>query len=191
MRKLIVSMNVSLNGCMAGANGELDWHHSLWCEDMARATSVQLGQADTILFGRITYQAMAGYWMAKARHDFGSREDVDFSQMMNGHNKIVFSKTLKTTGWPNSRLAEGCIENEVKDLKQRPGKDIIVYGSGKIVQALNNLNLVDEYRLWMHPVAVDSGRSLFIKRAEFEFMEKHDFETGVVLMAYKPKYRNA
>nr|WP_294947476.1 dihydrofolate reductase family protein [uncultured Mucilaginibacter sp.] len=187
MRKLIVSMNVSLNGCMAGANGELDWHYSLWDEDMARATSAQLGQADTILLGRVTYQAMAGYWTAKAGHAFGAREDADFTEMMNSHSKIVFSKTLKTAGWQNSRLANRSIAKEIASLKQLPGKDIIVYGSGKIVQALNRLNLVDEYLLWVHPVLVDKGRPLFVKRAALEFIGKRDFNTGVVLMAYKAK----
>jgi dihydrofolate reductase len=185
MRKVIVSMNVTLNGCMAGPNGELDWHYNLWSEDMARATTLQLGQADTILFGRLTYEAMAGYWMARANNAFGARGDLDFTEMMNGYAKIVFSKTLQSTRWQNSRLAKRDIAKEINALKQLPGKDIMVYGSGNLVAAMDQLNLVDEYRLWVHPVIVDKGRALFNKHTPLKFVQKTEFETGVVLMAYK------
>lgn len=185
MRKVIVSMNVTLNGCMAGPNGELDWHYGLWGNDMARATCMQLSCADTILFGRITYEAMAGYWIAKGGNAFGPREDVDFTEMMNGYTKIVFSKTLRATRWQNSRLAKYGPAKEVHALKQLPGKDIIVYGSGGLISALNKLSLVDEYRLWVHPVVVDKGRPLFTKPKALAFVEKTEFDTGVVLMVYK------
>ncbi|RWY55737.1 dihydrofolate reductase family protein [Mucilaginibacter gilvus] len=184
MRKVIVSMNVTLNGCMAGRDGELDWHYSLWDEGMARATSAHLGEADTVLFGRITYQAMAGYWMAKGRDMFGAREDADFTEMINGYTKIVFSRTLKTTAWQNSRMAKN-IAKEVTALKHQGGKDILVYGSGTIVAALNKLNLIDEYRLWVHPVVIHGGRALFKTSTALHFTGKTAFDTGVVLMSYK------
>jgi dihydrofolate reductase len=187
MRKVVVSMNVSLNGCMAGPKGELDWHYHLWNKDMARATAMHLGDADTILFGRVTYEAMAGYWMAKGRKTFGPREDLDFAEMMNGYVKIVFSKTLKATHWQNSRLAKRSIAKEITKLKEMPGKDIIIYGSGKVVAALSKGDLVDEYRLWVHPVVLIKGRPLFKEiTAGLEFAGKEAFSTGVVLMTYKP-----
>ncbi|MEO7213430.1 dihydrofolate reductase family protein [Mucilaginibacter sp.] len=184
MRKVIVSMNVTLNGCMAGPDGELDWHYSRWSEDMARTTSAHLGEADTILFGRITYQAMAGYWIAKGRDMFDAREDADFTEMINGYTKIVFSRTLKTTAWQNSRMAKN-IAKEVMALKRQSGKDILVYGSGKIVTTLNELNLIDEYRLWVHPVVIHGGRPLFKTNTPLQFTSKTTFDTGVVLMSYK------
>jgi len=187
MRKVIVSMNVTLNGCMAGPNGELDWHYTRWGDDMARATSMQLGQADTILLGRVTYQAMAGYWAVKARDQSGPREDVDFADMMNSYTKIVFSKTLvKAGGWQNTRLAKRNIAREVMELKHSPGRDIIIYGSGKLVAALSKLGLVDEYRLWVHPLVINKGRPLFKGlSADLKFIGKTTFNSGVVLMSYR------
>ncbi|OOQ57236.1 dihydrofolate reductase family protein [Mucilaginibacter pedocola] len=184
MRKLIVSMNVTLNGCMAGPNGELDWHYNLWGEDMARATALQLSRADTLLFGRKTYEAMASYWVAKANNVFGSRRDDDLVDMMNNCNKVVFSKTLHTTRWQNSRLAQKTLAGEIKALKQGDGKDILVYGSGRLVKALDKHGLIDEYRLWVHPVVVDGGKPLFGGSQKLRLVGQEAFETGVVLMAY-------
>jgi dihydrofolate reductase len=184
MRKLIVSMNVTLNGCMAGPDGGLDWHYSRWDEAMARVTSLHLGEADTLLLGRITYEAMAGYWMARGRDMLGPREDADFTEMINHCTKVVFSRSRKTATWQNSRMARS-VAKEVKALKRQHGKNILVYGSGKLVAALTQLNLVDEYRLWVHPVVIHGGRALFKTNTALQFTGKTTFNTGVVLMSYK------
>ena len=116
---------------MAGPNGSLDWHMPYWNEEMSRVTSAQLSNADTILLGRVTYNAMARYWPVQQANPNVAREDVAFADMMNSYKKVVFSKTLTTvSNWSNSRLASRSIAREVNELKQQPGKDIIVYGSG-------------------------------------------------------------
>lgn len=180
-------MNVTLNGCMAGPNGELDWHYNRWSDDMARATAAQLGNADTILLGRKTYEAMAGYWQGRAKDIFGARVDADFVDMMNGHTKVVFSRRLKRAGnWENCRLAKRPVAKEVAALKQTDGKDIIIYGSGNLVSALREMHLVDEYRLWIHPVVLNKGRPLFTGHEQgLQFSSKTTFASGVVLMNYK------
>src|SRR5882762_1112837 len=104
MRKLIVSMNMTLDGYMSGPDCELDWHFQSWNEEMAASASEQLAQADTILLGRVTYLAMAAYWSSKVASLSTPRADIDFADMMNSYNKIVFSKTLPAVGWSNSRL---------------------------------------------------------------------------------------
>ena len=154
-------MNVTLDGFMAGPNCELDWHFNYWDEEMARHAGEQLSKADTILLGRVTYNAMAKYWPSKMMDLLCPREDVAFAYMINGCQKVVFSKTLQHTTWNNSRLAKENIRKEIIKLKQQPGKDMIVYGSGSIVSALTRFGLIDEYILWLHPVVLGKGKMLF------------------------------
>ena len=190
MRKLIVSMNVTLNGFMAGPYGELDWHTPYWDDEMARVTAEQLGNAGTILLGRNTYQGMAPYWSAQQANLHSAREDADFTDMMNSYEKVVFSKTLTSVGWRNSRLAGRSIAKEIKELKKTQGKDLIVYGSGKLVASLIRLNVVDEYRIWVYPVAISKGRPLFKNvhgRLNMRLCKVKMFDTGVVLMCYEVK----
>src|SRR5688572_2547821 len=118
MRKIIVSMNVTLDGFMAGPNCELDWHFQNWSADMAESACIQLSQADTIILGRVTYTAMARYWPTKLLDLTFAREDIDFAEMMNNYTKIVFSKTLQSLSWSNSKLASGDLEDEIGKLKQ-------------------------------------------------------------------------
>lgn len=190
MRKLVVSMNVTLNGYMAGPHGELDWHMPYWDQEISRVVSEQLGNADTLLLGSVTYNAIAPYWSAQQANPFAAREDVDYANMMNSYQKVVFSKTLKSVGWRNSRLANRNISKEISALKNADGKDLLVYGSGKLVAALTRLHLVDEYRIWMYPVALQRGRPLFKNLQEKLSMQPAKisvFGSGVVLMCYEVK----
>ncbi|TFF38252.1 dihydrofolate reductase family protein [Mucilaginibacter psychrotolerans] len=188
MRKLIVSLNLSLNGCMADPDGGLEWHHNHWSEEMARALTQQLADADTILLGRITYQAMAIHWQAGIGDNFSARQEMDFADMMRSCTKVVVSGTLANTGcWPNTVLINGDLADRVTALKQQSGKNIIVFGSGTLVDALARLGLVDEYRLWLHPVIISVGRPLFSElSANLQLMAKQAFETGVLLLCYRP-----
>lgn len=187
MRRLVVSMNITLNGYMAGPHGELDWHEPYWDEEMANIISRQLGDADTLLIGRNTYQCMAPYWQAQQADFSAPREAVDFADMMNRYEKVIFSKTLKTVTWRNARLANRPIGKEIRNLKSLPGKDLIVYGSGKLVTQLIKLNLVDEYLIWIYPVAIKKGRPLFKSRLDIMPYKIKVFNSGVVLMCYEVK----
>ncbi|MDB5000453.1 MAG: bifunctional deaminase-reductase domain protein [Mucilaginibacter sp.] len=173
---------------MAGPNGNLDWHMPYWNEEMSRVTSAQLSNADTILLGRVTYNAMARYWPVQQVSQYAAREDVAFSDMMNSYEKVVFSKTLTAVSdWSNSRLANRSIALEINELKQQSGKNIIVYGSGKLTEALTRHNLVDEYHIWIHPVVIERGRALFKNlqgRLNIHPYKTKVFDTGVVLMCY-------
>jgi len=187
MRKVVVSMNVTIDGFMSGPDCELDWHFQSWTEEMSECLCEQLSRADTILLGRVTYGAMARYWPSQAMNSAYPREDIAFAEMMNNYPKIVFSKTLTTAGWNNSRLVKGNILNEISQLKQMPGKDIIIYGSGRIVSALAQLNLIDEYVLWVHPVILGEGRPLFRlhSKRNLELIKTRTFKTGVVILYYQ------
>jgi len=181
-------MNVTLDGFMSGPNCELDWHFKSWTAEMAESLGEQLEKADTILLGRVTYLAMAKYWPAKASNLSAAREDLAFIDMMNRYNKVVFSKTLTRTEWNNSTVIKKNLANEISKLKQQSGKNLIIYGSGKLVSALINLGLIDEYQLWVHPIVIGKGKPLFKTlphRQHLELLKTKTFCSGVVLLFYK------
>jgi dihydrofolate reductase len=188
MRKVVVSMNITLDGFIAGPDCELDWHFNYWNEEMARYAGEQLSKADTILLGRVTYNAMAKYWPSKMTDLLCPREDVAFADLINSCHKIVFSKTLENVSWNNSKLAKESIRREITKLKQQPGKDMIVYGSGSIVSALSRSGLIDEYILWLHPVVLGKGKMLFKNtntRPKLKLLNTRTFNTGVIILYYQ------
>lgn len=140
----------------------------------------QLSAMGTILAGRVTYQSMAGH--------FSSLTD-EFSQMMNGLRKIVFSKTLEKAEWNNSRIVRGDITGEVLELKQQPGKDMILWDGVGFVHSFLQLGLIDEYRIWVHPVILGSAKPLFKdmeKRLELKLIKAQTLGS-VVLLCHEPR----
>jgi len=188
MRKVIVSMNMTLDGYMSGADCELDWHFKRWNEEMARSVTQQLSRVDTILLGGVTYRGMAQYWTSNPINLLAPRDDLDFADMLNRYPKVVFSKSMSTVAWNNSRLAKRDLGEEVDELKHRRGKDMIIYGSGKIVSALTNIRLIDEFRIWLHPVVLGSGKPLFKEltgNLKLHLSRTETFSTGVVILYYE------
>jgi dihydrofolate reductase len=188
MRKIIVSLNITIDGFIAGPDCELDWHFENWAPDMAAFLCEQLSMADTILLGRITYCAMAGYWPGKSADLSLPREDIAFADMMNNYQKVVVSSTLTRAIWNNTHMVTGNIRQAIGTLKRLPGKNIIVYGSGQLVTSLIRLNLVDEYVLWMHPLILGKGKPLFkgIKdRLNMRLENIKTFQSGVVALHYR------
>lgn len=166
---------------MAGCRGELDWHFPFWTDEMAAYASRQLRAMDTILVGRRTYERMAAYWPFAPRNDY--------SEMMNSYEKIVFSTSLATAGWRHSRILSGNIGEEIARLKQQPGRDMIIYGSASIVRAFRQMNLVDEYQVWLHPVAIGRGIPLFKDGDEnlsLKLLKTKPLCSGVLLLHYQP-----
>ena len=190
MRKVIVSMNVTLDGYISGPNCELDWHFNRWAPDMGKRLGEELSKTDTILLGRITYEAMARYWPLKEMDMSFPRDDIAFAFMMNKHHKVVYSKTLQKAKWNNSTLIRGNIKDEINKLKQfrsEQDKNIIIYGSTKLVSALMQLSLVDEYQLWVHPIILGKGKPLFRKlknTSELKLLNSKIFKSGVILLHY-------
>ena len=183
-------MNVTLDGFMAGPHAELDWHFQNWSDDMSVSFSQELAKADTIILGRVTYLAMADYWPTRSTFLSCAREDIAFAEMMNRYKKIVFSRTIRSTSWLNSEIVNGDIRDVIFKLKQSPGKDMIIYGSGKLVKSLMKGNLVDEYMLWVHPVLLGKGKPFFLEvNADWhvELIERKCFESGVVALKYQVK----
>ena len=187
MRKLIVSMNVTLDGFMSGPDCELDWHFECWSSEMAECLSEELGAVDTIILGRITYDAMSNYWPLKSGCLSIPREDIAFADMMNSYPKVVFSKTMNHPTWNNTRVARGTLRVEIENLKKREGKDMILYGSGKLVTALIREDLIDEYRIWIHPVLLGRGKPFFKEfsnRQNLRLIGSKTFASGVLELKY-------
>jgi len=130
MRKIIVSNLVSLDGFMAGINGEIDWF--LWNEETAQYAKELAKSIDSILFGRVTYELMANFWPTPA----ADTEDPLITNYMNDTAKIVFSKTLERADWKNTSIIREIDPAEILKLKQQPGKNLVIYGSGSLVSSL-------------------------------------------------------
>jgi dihydrofolate reductase len=181
MRKIIVSNYVSADGYFAGPNGEIDWF--VWNDDTARFSRDLTRSVDTILFGRVTYELMAGYWPT------ATTEDPVIAERMNNFRKMVFSRTLKKADWNNTRLVREINPEEIRQMKQQPGKDMVIYGSGRIVQAFTDFGLIDEYLLFVNPVILGTGKPLFDRvhgRLPLELVKTQTFKGGVVLLDYLP-----
>lgn len=180
MRKIIVSNFVSLDGFIAGPHGEIDWF--VWNDETAAASKALLGSIDTILFGRVTYELMAAFWPT------ATTEDPVITTAMNNLKKIVFSWTLQTVDWQNAELSSTNLADAVTELKRQPGKDLAIFGSGSIVAKLTQLRLIDEYRLFVNPLLLGSGKGQFSvleKHLDLKLLESRTFATGVVMLQYQ------
>ena len=147
-----------------------------------------LRSGDTLIYGRITYQLMESYWPTIVKNPTGNKPQDEFAVLIDDISKIVFSRTLKTVEWKNSKLAKRSIKEEVLELKQQPGKDIFV-GSPSLIVATMNLNLVDEFQISVQPTIAGKGLSLLKNindRINLELLKTKTFGCGAVTLYYKP-----
>ena len=188
MRKLIASINLSLDGYLSRPDGELDWHTSNWSTDMGEAMCRQLAAADTLLLGRVTYEAMAAYWQARAVSLSCSGDDPVLADMLQRYVKVVVSRKLVKAPWNNSIIWSAAIPEKLRLLKEQGSRDIILYGSCSLLSTLLPAGLIDEYRLWIHPVAIGKGAALFRSLGESRALRltgMERFNSGVVLLTYQ------
>lgn len=146
-----------------------------------------LNNADTVLYGRITYQLME-YWRTVLKNPTGNKSIDEFAVVMDNIQKIVFSHTLKNVEWESAKLANRSVEEEVLGLKQQPGKDILV-GSRSLILQLMKLNLIDEYQLCVHPILAGNGLPLFEninERTILKLSKTKTFIGGAVSLYYEP-----
>ena len=180
MRKLIAAINMTLDGFCDHTAGIPD-------EEIHQHYSEVLRSAGTILFGRITYQLME-YWPTVLKNPTGNKAMDDFAVTIDNIPKIVFSRTLKSIKWKTAKLAKRDIKEEVLELRQQAGKDILV-GSRSLIVTLLNLNLIDEFQLCVQPIVLGSGLPLFknIKdRINLKLLKTKTFGCGAVTLYYEP-----
>src|SRR6188474_2377697 len=180
MRKLIAAINMTLDGFCDHTAGIPD-------DEIHQHYADLLSNADTILYGRITYQLME-YWRTLLESPSDEKSMNDFAIAIDKIPKIVFSHTLKDVEWDSARLSHQAIDKEVLELKQQSGKDILV-GSPSLIIQLMNLNLIDEYQLCVHSVVAGSGLPLFKNindRTILKLIKTKTFSGGAVTLYYEP-----
>ncbi len=180
MRKVVAVELVSLDGVMGSPE---EWAFSYSNEEMEEANAAGMAASDAMLLGRVTYEGLASFWPNQP----GGTPMVDY---INSVPKYVVSRTLEEPlGWNNSTLVEGDVAEGVSELKQRPGKDITIIGSGALVRALLDEGLLDELRLMVHPIVLGGGKRLFEEagdRMSLELVDSRAFATGVLYLTYRP-----
>ncbi len=179
MRKVILGMNVTLDGYVAGPNGELDWAFRTMSPDMGEWVTDLLRGSDTILLGHTTYLQQAATWPSQTG---------EMADLLNRHAKIVFSKRLTSLEWNNSRLASADVAEEIARLKQQTGKNISVSGGATLAQSLSRLRLIEEYNLVLHPIVLGSGKPLFKDLSQplnLKLVSATTFASGAIGLTYQ------
>jgi dihydrofolate reductase len=183
MRKLFAFNLISLDGFFEGPNRELDWHNV--DGEFNEFAIEQTSAVDALLFGRVTYQMMASFWPTPG----AIAADPVVAGLMNRLPKLVFSTTLASVEWNNTRLVKDRVAEEILNLKQQPGKDLALFGSANLLSTLMQLDLVDEHRLLVNPVVLGNGNPLFKRakdRLNLKLTRSRTFCNGNVLLCYQP-----
>jgi len=181
MKKLTVFNLVTLDGYFAGQGGDISWHNV--DEEFQELAKEASNSGNTLLFGRVTYELMAGYWPTPE----AIKNDPIVARGMNSATKIVFSRTLNKVDWNNTRLVKNDMLSEIRKLKQESGKDLTILGSGSIVSQLAQERLIDEYQILLNPIVIGKGKTMFegVKdRFSLKLTKTRVFGNGNVLLNY-------
>jgi len=186
MRKLIVFNNVSLDGYFVDRNGDMSFAHNLIKDEEWNAfIAANASGGGHLLFGRITYEFMAGYWPTP----FAIQNNPIIAERMNNGPKVVFSRTLAKASWNNTKLIKGDVATEIRKMKNESGNGMVILGSGSIVSQLTQERLIDEYQIVVVPVVLGSGRTMFegIKeKLSLKLTMTRPFRNGNVLLRFEP-----
>ena len=181
MRKLIAAINMTLDGFC-------DHTAMISDEEIHQHYNELLSNADTILYGRITYQLMESYWPTVVKNPTGNKPMDEFAVIIDNISKIVFSRTLKNVDWKNTKLKKEVIKEEVLELKHQAGKNILA-GSPGLIVTLMQLDLIDEYQLCVHPIILGNGLPLFKNindRITLKLLKTKIFGSGSITLYYEP-----
>jgi dihydrofolate reductase len=184
MRKIVLMMSMSVDGYFEGPNGELDWHSvgDEWFEHVDEL----LGGMSAFLNGRVLFQNMAAYWPTADKDPACTPHVARFARMWREMPKIVFSRTLERAGW-NTTVVREVVPEQIRELQAQPGGDMVLGGAG-LGAAFMERDLIDEYRIYVHPVVIGRGKPLFRtspERIALRLGETRTFGNGVVLLRYE------
>ena len=185
MRKLIFFMHASLDGFVAGLNGEMGW---IKVDDaIFDFVGTMTDQADSALYGRVTYQMMENYWPKAGEKPNASKHDIEHSKWYKTVSKIVLSKTIKETGLNNTKIISENLSDNINKLKHQDGKNILIFGSPSASNALLTKGLIDEFWIFVNPILLGQGIPLFKDISEsikLSLLETKSFHNGVIALHY-------
>lgn len=183
MRKLGVFNNVTLDGYFTDAQGSMEWAKGGWDPEWGEFAAGNARGGGALLFGRVTYEMMAGFWTTPE----AAKQMPEVAAGMNRMQKFVASRSLTKVSWANTTLLKGDLVEAVRKLKQEPGPDLCILGSGTLVAQLTAAGLIDEYQLAVVPVVLGKGRTLFEglpKPQRLKLTDHRAFRNGNVVLTY-------
>lgn len=185
MRTIKLQMQLTLDGFVAGPNGEMDWVNMNWDTALMQHVAALTDTVDTILLGHKLAEGFIPHWQSAAANP----EDPShaFAHEMTNRPRMVFSRTLSASPWDNATILPEANAATIAGLKQQEGKDIIVYGGGQLVSSLIQQNLIDEYHLFINPTAIGKGMPIFAGLEQYLNLKLHQataFDCGIVAMEY-------
>lgn len=179
MRKVAITEFISLDGVIEAPH---EWHFPFFGDDASQYKLDEVFATDALLLGRVTYEGFAAAWPSMT-------DEQGFADRFNGMPKYVVSTTLQNPEWNNSHVIRGNLAEELGKLKQEPGQDIVIHGSGKLANSLMAEGLIDEYGLMVHPVVVGKGQRLFADGTSvpaLDLVDSRPLGNGVILLTYVP-----
>ena len=185
MRKIISFMHMSLDGFVAGPNGEMNWIKV--DAEIFDHIGKRISETDTALYGRVTYEMMGGYWPNAGNGPDASKHDIDHSAWYNKAHKLVLSRTMQGKSLQNTKIICDNLAAEINEIKQGPGSEILLFGSPTATHALIQQNLIDGYWLFINPVILGQGIPLFtgIKdKINLKLLTTRPFTSGVTELRY-------
>ena len=187
MRRIVASEFLSADGYIVGPKEDMSWVMNNFNEEMGRYAGNLMESMDMVLLGRITYQIMAGAWPNM------TEEQSPGADRMNSTPKVVLSRTLDKAPWGRyepATIIKDNVEQRIEELKQKPGRNIVIYGSANMVQGLTRMGLIDEFQLLIHPIFLGDGKPLFTKMGQptnLRLVRAQTFGNGVDVLCYEPK----
>jgi len=186
MRKVIFLMHISLDGLVAGPNGEMDW--LVYNDELEKYAHALHDSTDAVIYGRVTFQMMEGYFPTLLDNPESEGGDLKHAQYLDKVTKYVFSKTLTSSDWKNTVFIHDNLAEEMKRIKEQPGKDLWLLGSPMLAQEFMRLGLIDEYWLTLNPVILGNGKPLFAgldNQINLKLLESRSLPGGMVVLRYE------
>ncbi|MGB3530111.1 MAG: dihydrofolate reductase family protein [Saprospiraceae bacterium] len=192
MGKIISFMHISLDGFVSGLNGEMNWIKV--DEEIFDHVGKRISECDTALYGRVTYQMMENYWPSAADKPNATRHDIEHSKWYSKVHKVVLSKSMKDDGLPaghqglnNTKIINDNLSDIITEIKEQAGTDILLFGSPTATHSLMQLNLIDGYWLFVNPIILGRGISLFVDikdKIKLKLLNTRQFTSGVTELDY-------
>ena len=185
MRKIISFMHISLDGFVAGPNGEMNWIKL--GEEIFDHVGKRIGETDTALYGRVTYQMMENYWPTAGDKPDATTHDIKHSKWYNKAHKVVLSKTMKDAGLTDTTIISDNVSDKINEIKQQAGGEILLFGSPTATHSLIQQNLIDGYWLFVNPIILGQGIPLFVDikdKIKLNLLTTQQFTCGVTELNY-------